>query len=199
MNEYSHITQSLLISSLTSVYFAWKWFLKQSQKQEKNNDDRELLKNIEIIRNDQNSKIADLSSAIVQIKINIDILMSDFHNCQLESTRETKEIHSQLENLSVLVHAIGDASEITQNSTDKKLRMVEKETDCRLKHLQVNVERLKSILLTSDLVNINEAVADTEALSTKIAELNSIKKQWRRSLLVVTLKQTKYLVSQVIR
>ena len=53
--------------------------------------------------------------------------------------------------LSVLVHAIGDASEITQNSTDKKLRMVEKETDCRLKHLQVNVERLKSILLTSDL------------------------------------------------
>ena len=29
--------------------------------------------------------------------------------------------------------------------------MVEKETDCRLKHLQVNVERLKSILLTSDL------------------------------------------------
>ena len=50
MNEYSHITQSLLISSLTSVYFAWKWFLKQSQKQEKNNDDRELLKNIEIIR-----------------------------------------------------------------------------------------------------------------------------------------------------
>ena len=50
-----------------------------------------------------------------------------------------------------MVHAIGDASEITQNSTDKKLRMVEKETDCRLKHLQVNVERLKSILLTSDL------------------------------------------------
>ena len=51
----------------------------------------------ETFRNDQNSKIADLSSAIVQIKINIDILMSDFHNCQLESTRETKEIHSQLE------------------------------------------------------------------------------------------------------
>ena len=50
MNEYSHITQSFLISSLTSVYFAWKWFLKQSQKQEKNDDDRELLKNIEIIR-----------------------------------------------------------------------------------------------------------------------------------------------------
>ena len=50
MNEYSHITQSFLISSLTSVYFAWKWFLKQSQKQEKNDDDRELLKNIKIIR-----------------------------------------------------------------------------------------------------------------------------------------------------
>jgi len=50
MNEYSHITQSFLISSLTSVYFAWKWFLKQSQKQEKNDNDRELLKNIEIIR-----------------------------------------------------------------------------------------------------------------------------------------------------
>jgi len=45
--------------------------------------------------------------------------------------------------LSVLIHAIVDASEITQNSTDKKLRMVEKETDCGLKHLQVNVERLK--------------------------------------------------------
>ena len=80
-----------------------------------------------------------------------------------------------------MVHAIGDASEITQNSTDKKLRMVEKETDCRLKHLQVNVERLKSILLTSDLgrlsklpvcstnflVNINEAVADTEGIARK--------------------------------
>ena len=48
-------------------------------------------------RNDQNSKIADLSSAIVQMKINIDILMSDFHNCQLESTKEIKEIHNQLE------------------------------------------------------------------------------------------------------
>jgi len=81
-----------------------------------------------------------------------------------------------------LVHAIGDASEITQNSTDKKLRMVEKETDCRLKYLQVNVERLKSILLTSDLVNINETVADTEALSTKIAELNAIKKQMEKKL-----------------
>ena len=53
--------------------------------------------------------------------------------------------------LSVLVRAIGDSTELTQNSTDKKLRMVEKETDCKLKHLQVNVERLKSILLTSDL------------------------------------------------
>ena len=50
MNEYSHITQSLVISSLTSVYFAWKWFLKQSHKQEKNDTDRELLQNIEIIR-----------------------------------------------------------------------------------------------------------------------------------------------------
>ena len=101
------------------------------------------------------------------MKINIDILMSDFHSCQLESTRETREIHNQLEklveqkspdfrlifmfSLSVLVRAIGDSTELTQNSTDKKLRMVEKETDCRLKHLQVNVERLKSILLTSDL------------------------------------------------
>ena len=61
--------------------------------------------------------------------------------------------------LSVLVHAIGDASEITQNSTDKKLRMVEKETDCRLKHLQVNVERLKSILLTSDLGRLKKILA----------------------------------------
>ena len=50
MNEYSHITQSLLISSLTSVYFAWQWFLKQSQKQKKDDNDRELLHNIKIIR-----------------------------------------------------------------------------------------------------------------------------------------------------
>ena len=52
---------------------------------------------IENFRNDQNSKIADLSSAIVQMKINIDILMSDFHNYQLEFTREIKQIHDQLE------------------------------------------------------------------------------------------------------
>ena len=50
MNEYSHITQSLIISSLTSVYFAWQWFLKQSQKQKKDDNDRELLQNIKIIR-----------------------------------------------------------------------------------------------------------------------------------------------------
>ena len=84
MNEYSHITQSFLISSLTSVYFAWKWFLKQSQKQEKNDDDRELLKNIEIIR-----------LAFLNVKIRTEKFQKrpKFKNCrpeQCDSTNENK-------------------------------------------------------------------------------------------------------------
>merc|ERR1711970_299070 len=180
--EYSHITQSVLISSLTSAYFAWKWFHKQSDRKRKHDDDQELMRNILIIRNDQNSKIADLCSAIVQVKINIDILMTDFHSCQLDSSREIKEIRDQLDSLSVLINAIGDSSELTQNSTDTKLRLVEKETNGRLKHLQTNVERLKDILLTSDLVSINQTVTETEELTTKVAELNAIKKGLEKKL-----------------
>ena len=97
LTQYSHIYQAVLLTGCYSVYFASSWRKAKCELAAKKERDRAVTDDVSAIRNDQNSRIADMSSAIIQLKINLDILMDDFHSNRVQCLGDINEIRDEIE------------------------------------------------------------------------------------------------------
>merc|ERR1712062_856512 len=158
-------------------YFAWNFKNAKYEIARKSRQDMAISEDVSAIskRNDQNGKISDLSSAIIQMKINLDIMMDDFNNNRVQTLEDVRDMREELESLYALIRAVGDSSEMAQQEQKNSMRLIKKETDVRLEKLLCNVDSLKNVLKSQQLENIDSTIKETESINKLLATVENEK------------------------